>query len=261
MQENCRLCGGPVQRQFALKVLTDVSCEYMKCAQCGSLQTERPHWLERAYRISLTNLDTGAANRCVVNQARVYLFGRILGIRTILDFGGGDGLLTRLLRDLRLDCRVSDRHAQPIYAGPFQHEPGRRYDLVCAFEVIEHLAEPEMELRSLFEPALKHILISTVRYEGQDENWWYLAPSTGQHVFFYTRKALQLIADRFDCKLLLLGEYALFSRAPIRSYQVLLLRLVSAPIACRLLRAYVALKSKHGTASDFERLVRDRRSN
>lgn len=253
--ERCRLCGGETREVFSLSIFGQVPCAYLLCRECESLQTEWPTWTDHAYQSSLTHLDTGAANRCLLNRSHVYFLSRILGVRSVLDFGGGDGLLTRLLRDVELDCRVLDKFAAPTYAAPFKHQPEDRYDLVCAFEVIEHLVEPGNELTALFGPARQHLLISTALYKGQDKNWWYLAPMTGQHIFFYSKKAIELIGQRFHYTPTFFGDYVLFSRRKLRVLEHLVLRLVFAPIIRRALCAYIELKSKTGVRNDFERLA------
>ena len=53
----------------------------------------------------------------------------------VLDWGGGDGLLVRLLRDAGLDAYHHDRYADNLYAAGFEGDPTKRYSMVTAFEV------------------------------------------------------------------------------------------------------------------------------
>src|SRR5688572_10641672 len=115
--EACRLCGEHVAFVFLLKVLRSYDVSYYRCQHCGSLQTERPYWLEEAYRKNnLSILDTGAAQRNINNLAACYAVSKLLKAANVIDVGGGDGLLCRLLRDYEINCFVKDKYASPTYA-------------------------------------------------------------------------------------------------------------------------------------------------
>jgi hypothetical protein len=213
--EPCRLCGGELGPAFDGRLLGRHAVRYFECRACGSLQTEVPFWLDEAYAESnLSPLDTGAAQRNLNNLGAVLALARWLGLRRMCDHGGGDGLLVRLLRDRGLDAHVLDRHARPKYAMGFgqPHTDHERPDLVTAFEVLEHFVTPREELRALFDPKPAALLVSTDAWEGQGPDWWYLAPDTGQHVFFFTRRALAELAAREGYGLLRVGGYWLFLR-------------------------------------------------
>ena len=193
----CRLCGGALVHRFDGRLLRRHAVRYFECAACGSLQTEPPHWLDEAYADgNLARLDTGAAQRNLDNLGTVLVLAGMLGLERVVDHGGGDGLLTRMLRDRGLDAHVLDRHAKPHYAAGFDTPAFQRPDLMLAFEVLEHFANPAQDLRALFDPKPPVLLVSTDAWEGQGPDWWYLVPDSGQHVFFYGRKALAQIASR-----------------------------------------------------------------
>jgi len=169
--------------------------------------------LGEAYAESnLSPLDTGAAQRNLNNLGAVLAIARWLGLRRVLDFGGGDGLLVRMLRDRELEARVMDRHAQPTYALGFGQPSPERPDLVTAFEVLEHFVNPREELGALFDPQPPALLISTDAWNGQGLDWPYLAPETGQHVFFYSKRALADLSAREGYRLIRAGGYWLFLR-------------------------------------------------
>ena len=133
-----------------------------------------------------------------------------------------------------------------------------------AFEVFEHFANPERELAKLFELRPKILLASTEVYLRQNADWWYLAPESGQHVFFYSREALQLIAARFGYRFLLSGGFALFiDKAANRGFKPLLAKILLSRVLCRMLRGllltmpapgvwrdHLAEKSKPGNAEN-----------
>jgi 2-polyprenyl-3-methyl-5-hydroxy-6-metoxy-1,4-benzoquinol methylase len=212
-QALCRLCGGRLELQFSLRVLGQHDVGYFRCVSCHSLQTERPYWLEQAYRAnSLSHLDTGAAQRNLQNLAACWSIAKLMRLRNVLDVGGGDGLLCRLLRDYELNCFVLDKYATPTYAQGFEAPDFAQPDMMVAFEVMEHYAEPRKDLEELFAKRPKAVLASTGIFDAQGPDWWYLAPDSGQHVFFYSEAALQLIARTHDYELVMSGGYLLFLR-------------------------------------------------
>ena len=207
----CRLCNGALARRFGRRVLNKHDVAYYQCQQCGSLQSEPPYWLDEAYRENnLSNLDTGAAQRNLQNLAACWSIAKLLGLRNVLDCGGGDGLLCRLLRDYELNCFVRDRYARPTYAQGFQTPDFAVPELVVAFEVLEHYPHPDSDLEELFGQRPKAVIATTGIYKNQNEDWWYLAPESGQHVFFYSRLALEQVARKFGYQLLVSGGYLLF---------------------------------------------------
>jgi hypothetical protein len=212
-QDLCRLCGGKLEPRFRLQVLGRYDVGYFRCESCHSLQTERPYWLEQAYAANnLSNLDTGAAQRNLHNLAACWSIAKLLHLRNVLDVGGGDGLLCRLLRDYELNCFVHDKYASPTYAQGFDVPDFAQPDMVVAFEVMEHYPEPRNDLQKLFATRPQAVLASTGIFNSQGPDWWYLAPDSGQHIFFYSKAALQLIARTHDYELVISSGYSLFLR-------------------------------------------------
>src|SRR5271165_5555522 len=205
----CRLCGGQLSHRFNLVVLRRHDVAYYECTDCNSLQTEDPYWLSEAYERSLSNLDTGAAQRVLRNLAASYAVAKLFGVKNAIDIGGGDGLLCRFLRDYGINCFVKDKYAAPTYAQGFTEPDFSVPDLVLAFEVFEHFQNPKADLTALLGMGSSLFLVSTCLYTNQKGDWWYLAPEGGQHVFFYSKKALHLIARRYGCELFICGSIAL----------------------------------------------------
>jgi hypothetical protein len=133
-----------------------------------------------------------------------------LGFKNVVDFGGGDGLLCRLLRDYGINCFVTDKFASVTYAAGFTTPNFSQPEMLLAFEVLEHLEDPGKDLQNIFNSNPKSILVSTAVYSGQGPDWWYLAPDTGQHVFFYSIDALNYIANTYGYSLLVCSGYSLF---------------------------------------------------
>lgn len=206
----CRFCGGTVRHCFNLLMLKKHDVRYYECNACGCMQTEQPYWLDEAYSSHLSSLDTGAAERNLANLALVYFVARLFNVKNLIDFGGGDGLLCRLLRDRDLDAYCSDKYAKPTYAQGFT-APDFKPDMTTAFEVLEHLVSPASEIEAFFAGKPKVVLFSTEIYKKElGNNWPYFIPDTGQHIFFYSNQAFELLAERFSYQAFIQRDYILF---------------------------------------------------
>lgn len=262
---SCRLCGGTLAHSFTLEVLHKYQVGYLTCASCGSLQTEPPYWLDEAYgpppadeegaKRNLNNLDVGAVQRNLSSHAATMFVARMLKVRNIVDHGGGDGLLCRLLRDHGMNAFVNDPHATPVYAQGFMDPPFASPDIVTAFEVWEHFADPQADLQAVFGGKPLAVLVSTLTYRGEGSDWWYLIPETGHHVFFYSLRAFEVIAERFGYELIRQGAYMLF----VRSGHLTTIRrkLIYRGLKNGSVRAYrgvLALAAVPGVDRDFEYL-------
>jgi 2-polyprenyl-3-methyl-5-hydroxy-6-metoxy-1,4-benzoquinol methylase len=211
-QNHCRLCDGKLESEFELEILNKYDVQYFECQSCHSLQTEPAYWLAEAYGTNLSNLDTGAVQRNWHNFYVIYLLCRIFKLKNILDLGGGDGLLCRSLRDYELNCFVQDQYATPTYAQGFTEPNFDIPDLVLGFEVWEHLPNPLQNLERFFNKKPKALLITTAQYENQGADWWYLSAQSGQHIFFYSPQALELIAKQQGYALHVIENFLLFIR-------------------------------------------------
>lgn len=248
----CRLCGGELHTRFHLQVLGRYDVAYHECDGCGSLQTDAPHWLDEAYGSNLSQLDTGAAQRNLHNFAAVLAISKLFGLRNVVDVGGGDGLLCRMLRDSALNCFVTDKFASPTYAQGFTRPDFDAPDLVLAFEILEHFAEPRVDLDAQFATGAPVVLATTSLWSGQGKDWWYLVPNSGQHVFFYSERSLQLVAERFGYRLLITGGFLLFVRKGFATpLQWRISGLLLRPGVCRLIRALAVYRATPGVATDF----------
>lgn len=197
----CRLCGGQTVEQFRLKVLRKYDVGYHRCEECGSLQTDEPFWLGEAYAGHGTGFDTGAAHRSISNA---HLMHTILVVlkwpqdQPCLDYGAGTGLFARLMRDRGYDFRGSDVYGNLFYIDGFPGYGDER--LVTAFEVMEHLPNPAADLSVILAGKPDFLFFTTELHEGQGEAWPYLNPAQGQHVFFYSRQGLRILASRLGYK-------------------------------------------------------------
>lgn len=217
--ETCRLCQSPAQKVFSKMLLGHHHVSYHRCTGCGALQTDKPHWLDEAYSSQAELYDTGKASRTLVNFLALPRLLATLGVRKAdlaVDFGGGTGLLARLMRDAGYNYHTCDKYGSSEFMGGYAwNDINRRCRLITLFEVAEHFAEPAAEWERIFSCDPEWVIGSTGMYTGQGEDWPYLSVESGQHVFFYSFDALALLAQRSGRFAYNLGMYFLITRKPL----------------------------------------------
>jgi hypothetical protein len=207
MQEtNCNVCGGLSRSIFSALILKKYNADYFECRNCGFIQTEKPYWLTESYQSAITDLDIGLLYRNIQfsEDLESFLSKDVIdpGGRFI-DYGGGYGTFVRLMRDKGFDFYRQDIYCQNLFAKHFDIsdiETVKKFELLTAFEVFEHLDDPKAELEKML--ALSdNIFFSTLLLPSNKPNpdtWWYFAPETGQHISFYTKKSLEIIAQKYN---------------------------------------------------------------
>jgi Methyltransferase domain len=202
--ERCRCCDTISSYYETATVLGRYKVRYYCCPTCAFIQTEPPFWLEESYKSPMTSCDLGGVSRPTLNsvltKAVINWFFDAGG--RFLDFGGGYGVFTRWMRDEGYDFFHYDQHCTNLFApGNDADVSGSvRYELVTAFEVFEHLAEPAKTVAHLLSIS-DSILFSTELLPipaPPIADWWYYGPEHGQHIAFFTRVALQKLAASFS---------------------------------------------------------------
>jgi SAM-dependent methyltransferase len=193
-----------MQRVFSATVLGRYEVKYYFSEESGLLQTESPYWLDEAYESAIAATDTGLVRRNISNCRNLRTLFPLLGPTdpTIVDLGGGYGLLTRLLRDEGYNCLTSDPMCSNLFATSFEPDEDTRADLLLAFEVFEHIPNPLEFVRENFRRyKCRNLILSTLPFCGKipEVNWWYYSFETGQHITFYQTRSLALIADQLGC--------------------------------------------------------------
>lgn len=215
----CRLCGGETTHFMEARVLTRHDVRYFRCAACDLIQSELPHWLDEAYGSAISALDTGAIQRNTFTARLTLAVGTALGLdpsERCLDFGGGCGVLTRMMRDAGWHFTWSDKYGPNLFARGFEGDPAQSHELVTAFEVFEHLSDVRGELANLFAPRPRVVLASTVLHDGQpSRDWWFFGFGHGQHVAFFSAKTMRLIARDFGYEVIAAPSRTLFIRRDI----------------------------------------------
>lgn len=175
--------------------------------------------------------------------------------KILLDFGGGSGLLVRLLRDVGIDSYWSDKYCENLFARGFEWDSNTTPTMATCFEVFEHLPNPREEIDSMLK-ICPNLLFSTellpcpIPESSGTNTWWYYGFSHGQHISFYTYQSLELIAKNHNLYFYSYGGLHLFSQKRIApSYFKWIVRL-----AHRGLFTFIKKCFHSKTMSDCEKL-------
>jgi len=189
---------------FEATILGRLKVQYYSCAVCGLLQTEAPYWLEEAYQTPIALGDTGLMARNIDNSRflTTFLAQTYPNTAKFLDLAGGYGILTRLLRDRGFECFTTDPYCPNLFASAFELPTGFKADALFAFEVLEHIHHPYEFIEQQFTKFdCRTLVFSTLTFPAAPppRDWWYYAFDTGQHITFYQRRSLELLAERLRC--------------------------------------------------------------
>lgn len=215
----CSVCNQKTNEIFSHQVLKKYKVKYFLCEGCGLLQTEKPCWLDKAYSEAIAVADTGlvARNINISNRLTSLLFLMFGTSGRYLDIAGGTGLLTRLMRDIGFDYYWHDQYCENVHAKGFEYSDSLGSCLaVTAFEVLEHLEQPESFVVSALELAQTDTFIfSTELYAGKPPipgRWWYYSFETGQHISFYQLRTLKFIARKLEMSLYSFNDFHMFTK-------------------------------------------------
>jgi hypothetical protein len=216
---SCKICQSPVLPIFSAKISGKYKAEYSKCNTCGFLCAENPIWLEEAYKQSITNSDTGllARNISLSRKVSVLIDAFFPVDGRYLDYAGGYGVFTRLMRDVGFQFFHTDPYTKNLFAAEFEWNKIEKMDGVTCFECTEHLENPMEELEKIFSIS-NTVLISTVVLpeDVPSLDWSYYGFEHGQHISFYSPSTLKYIAKKFGVFVVSVGNLHLFSPKLVR---------------------------------------------
>lgn len=242
MTNDCRICAGTTHLYGQALLFGVRPIGYFRCQRCGFVQTEHPDWLADAYRTPFTAGDVGFFRRAMEWSfgAAVLVMLRLNPHGQHLDYGTGHGLFVRAMRDIGLDFRGYDAYADCRLCHPWvvtrDELESRRFNLVTALEVVEHLPDP-LAVFDRLAPRCDAIFFSTTLLPEpapRPGTWEYYGPEHGQHVSFFTTASLRVIAARYGWQLSTNGRDLHFlhqRRLPTGLFRLLTARVTSLPLA------------------------------
>jgi hypothetical protein len=252
----CNICFQDNKPIFNAKILIKLNIKYYHCINCGFLQTEEPYWLEEAYVESINVKDTGimARNLYLSKITSILLYFLFNKNKKFVDFAGGYGITTRLMRDIGFEFYWHDPHTTNLMARGFEYTDKDKIELVTSFESFEHFTNPLNEIDHMLSVS-KNILFSTHLLPSaipRPNDWWYYGLEHGQHISFYSLQTLTFIAKKYGLNLLTNGiNIHLLTKKSIHPYKFKLL-LQSSRIG---LANYVEIRMKSLTVKDMNSVI------
>jgi len=194
----CKICSSSAKEKFEALFLKKYVGAYYQCTACGFLFVNEPTWLDEAYMEAINSCDTGilARNIRLRELASILIFHFFNRNGTFLDYAGGYGIFTRLMRDIGFDYYWIDKYSQNLFAQGFESRTESSVELVTAFEVFEHLNEPLKDIDQMLKYS-RNILFTTELLPDplpNPDEWWYYGVDHGQHISFYTQRSIELLA-------------------------------------------------------------------
>jgi 2-polyprenyl-3-methyl-5-hydroxy-6-metoxy-1,4-benzoquinol methylase len=251
----CKICNSTQSDySFTKTILSKHKVEYSRCANCGFLQTESPYWLNEAYSNAIAKLDVGIIYRTLhLYPAVAALIDFLFKGEKYIDYGGGYGIFTRIMRDNGYDYYNYDPMCENIFSQAFNVNGNdtTRYDLLTAFEVFEHLENPVEDVEKMFQYSDSILFTTELQPPKNIESWWYLVPETGQHISFYTTKSLAELAKRTNSSVYSKGNIHVMSRKQVNGF---LFNLITSSGVKGLLRMRSSMSKKSLLQKDFEKI-------
>lgn len=210
MTELCHICSRKLKYQFTHKVLNKYDVDYFMCENCGFVQTEEPYWLKEAYQESINISDTGIMSRNIYlsKVTAILIYFLFEKNAKFLDFAGGYGIFTRLMRDIGFDFYWHDPFTPNLVARGFEYNKSiKDIELITSFESFEHFVHPLKEIEKMLKIS-KNILFSTELLPNpipKPNEWWYYGLEHGQHISFYSLKTLKFTAKKYDLNFYSMG--------------------------------------------------------
>lgn len=247
----CKICGSESSLFDTATVLRKYEVKYFKCSKCGFIQTEDPYWLSEAYTSAITSTDIGLVWRNIDNSKflDILFFLCRFSKKSFLDYGGGYGMLVRMMRDKGYDFEWYDEYCDNLFAQT--HEMRKEhYDVITSFEMLEHLPKPLENLDRLFKMGDTLIFSTNLVPDSINgvKDWWYFGNDHGQHISFYTPEAMREIARKYEKKYYRVFNMHIFSNY-ISWLQFMIIKVFGGAI---FLKSYLRRRYKSLLLSDYD---------
>ena len=195
----CPLCrGGDIDPYYE-----DENRIYLSCLNCKLVFVPPCHWLsaeeEKAAYDLHENDPRDQGYRQFLARLVAPLVEKLGSNQKGLDFGCGPGpTLSVLLEEQGQQVDLYD----PFY----YNDPSvfhKKYDFICASEVVEHLRDPGREFAVLFKMLKRGgwlgMMTKLVTNNHAFRQWHYIRDMT--HISFYRQRTFEYLAQRFDARL------------------------------------------------------------
>lgn len=222
----CKICGSETEHVFSKQVLGKYNADYMLCRSCGFLGVDQPFWLEEAYESPITAADTGLLSRNIElsRKIAVLIFTLFSRNGAYLDYAGGYGVFTRLMRDAGFNFFHMDLYTPNLFAREFEWDRTSKMDGVTCFECFEHLPNPMDEIANMLSVSNTLFFSTELLPETiPPADWEYYAFDHGQHISFYSRKTLDVIASTFGLHITSFQSLHLLTPSPLPQRKVVYL--------------------------------------
>lgn len=205
----CNICESETILKFQTIVLKKYNVQYFQCTKCNFIQTEQPYWLDEAYDNAITDTDIGLISRNIEYSEVVakITYNHFNPKAKFLDYGGGYGMFVRLMRDKGFDFFRQDKYCKNLFSQYFDINDlpinERKFELITAFEVFEHIENTQELLNELFYFSDTILFSTLLQPENFNEpsDWWYVAARQGQHISLFSLNSLQILAEKYKCNL------------------------------------------------------------
>lgn len=252
---NCKICNGPTKKFDNGFILNKYYIDYFQCEKCGFVQTESPYWLKESYSDAISVSDTGVMSRNIIfsKLATIMMSLCVNTKRDFLDYGGGYGIFTRIMRDNGFNFYWYDKYAINLVARGFEGSIyDKKYEAVTSFENFEHFENPIEEIEKIFS-LTDFVLFSTELITvpaPSTNNWWYYCLEHGQHISIFSNKTLEYIAKKYGYNLISNGRNLhIFSKKKLNNRIFLLEKII------RKLKLENFFKKKPKTDSDMNMMI------
>ena len=252
---NCKICNGPTKKFDNGFILNKYYIDYFQCEKCGFVQTESPYWLKESYSDAISVSDTGVMSRNIIfsKLATIMMSLCVNTKRDFLDYGGGYGIFTRIMRDNGFNFYWYNKYAINLVARGFEGSiSDKRYEAVTSFENFEHFENPIEEIEKIFS-LTDFVLFSTELITvpaPSTNNWWYYCLEHGQHISIFSNKTLEYIAKKYGYNLISNGRNLhIFSKKKLNNRIFLLEKII------RKLKLENFFKKKPKTDSDMNMMI------
>jgi hypothetical protein len=262
---SCPICDREMEVAFSATILCRHEGAFEFCQSCGFLRARNPYWLAEAYSSAIASTDTGLVMRNIIIARKLasalYFLFSDRGQGTYADMAGGYGMLTRLMRDYGFNFYWTDKYCDNLMARGFEYTPELGMcRAVTAIEIMEHLEDPVAFIREAIEQTQADTFIFTTElFEGSPpapEQWWYYSFETGQHIAFFQRRTLEVLAKKLGLSLASKGGLHVLSKDPINE---LLLGLFTGPLS-RVTTFWIRRRLSSRIMLDHEAMARQLRN-